>query len=231
MTVTSRPRTITRAALLACLSVGGCGMFSGGAKPDPVALSGSTISTETVALGNSYGLNLPKRIDGFVRTDTEDRPHGTDIVAGYARTLDPAPIIATVRVHKVGDPGTLSVLTGSTTNATTVRSQAALGASIAQVRRFYPDASVVRTAAAYLVRFGAMQTGRTATLTYTDVMDGVRQPIALRVVTFCCADGRWNYEYRFRYPASLAGVDGPIAKFLDDLAWSAEPSASVDKPD
>lgn len=205
-------------------------MFGGGSKPDPVRLSGSSISTETVALGNSYGLNLPKRLDGFVRTDTEDRPHGTDIVAGYARTLDPAPIIATVRVHKVGDSGALGVLTGTTTNSTENRSRAALDASIAQVRRFYPQASVVHTAPAFLVRFGAMQNGRAATLTYTDVMDGVRQPIDLRVMTFCCADGRWSYEYRFRYPASLAGVDGPIAKFLTDLAWSAEPAASVDKP-
>ncbi len=213
------------------VALSGCGMFGGGPKPNPVTVSGSAISTETVSLGNGYGLDLPKTIDGFTRTGTEDRPAGTDIVAGYARTVDPAPIIATIRVHKAGEASSLDLLAATPPAATTSKSQASLDASIKQVRRFYPDAEILSTAGAFLVRFGAMQNGRSALLSYVDSMDGVRQPILLRIETFCCADQKWNYEFRFRYPASLAGVDGPIAKFVDGIAWSRDPGESIDKPE
>jgi hypothetical protein len=222
-----RPLAITT---LACLA--GCGMFGGGGdKPKGPVVTGDAISTETVAVGNGYGLNLPKTLDGFIRTDTDDRVAHDDVVAGYARTIEPAPIVATVRVHKVSVSSGLDILSSTPSAATGNNSRIALDASIAQIRHFYPDAAVASTSNAYIVRFGAMQSGRDAIVSYTDTMDGVRQPITLRVVTFCCADGKWDYEFRFRYPASLAGVHEPIRKFLDDLAWSPEPSGSIDKPE
>ena len=219
--------------LLLVLLLSGCGMFGGDGKTksDAPLVTGTVISTETVSLGNGYGLNLPKILDGFVRTDTSDPPAGSDVVAGYARTEPPAPIIATVRVHKVGGKGTLDLLAETPPAATLDQSASALKASIAQVRHFYPDATTVATGPAFIVRFGAMQNGRAATLSYVDTMDGVRQPILLRIETFCCLDQTWDYEFRFRYPASLAGTGTPIDYFLRDVAWSPEPSGSIDKPE
>ncbi len=216
------------------VALAGCGMFGGGSKPAPPPLVvGDAFSAESVSFGEGYGINLPKTVAGFTRTDTQDRGHGTDIVAGYARTLAPAPIVATVRVHKAAEPGALDVLGTGNVNigADDKRSRAALDRSIAQVQHLYPDARILDTDHSYLVRFGGMQNGRAAILTYTDLLDGVRQPITLRIETFCCVDARWNYEYRFRYPSSLAGVDAPINAFTDAIAWSADPSASIDKPE
>ena len=210
----------------------GCGLFGGGGdKSSYTLVTGTTISTETVSLGDGYGLNLPKTLDGFTRTDTQDRTKEDDIVAGYGRTVEPAPIVATVRVHKAASKSSLDLLSSSSAAATQDQSAASLEASIREVRRFYPSATVSETSPAYLVRFGAMQNGRAATLTFLDVMDGVRQPIALRIETFCCVDEKWDYEFRFRYPASLAGTDGPIAGFLRDIAWSPQPAGSIDKPE
>ncbi len=216
------------------LALAGCGMFGGGSakKAEPVVL-GDQLSAESVSLEDGYGINFPKTVAGFTRTDTDTHGHGTDYVAGYARTIDPSPIVATVRVHKLDAPSGLDLLgTGSggvTANAN--HSRAALDRSIAQVHRFYPDAQVLDTGPAYIVRFGALQNGRAATLSYIDTINGTRQPITLRIETFCCVDARWDYEYRFRYPASLAGVDQPIASFINAIAWSADPSNSIDKPE
>ncbi len=205
-------------------------MFGGGPKPLTVAISGSAISTESVSLGNGYGLNLPRTLDGFTRTGIEEHARGADIVASYLRPADPGPIIATVRVRKAGAPSSFDLLAAASPAATAAKSQASLDALIAQVRRLHPDAEVTGTAPSYLVRFGAMQNGRSATLSTTDTINGISQPVALRLETFCCADQRWSYEFRFRSPASLAGVDGPITKFIEDVAWSPEPAESIDKP-
>ena len=211
---------------LVCAPLAGCG-----SKPEPVIVAGSPIATETVALGNGYGLNLPRTLDGFTRTGTETEPHATGIVAGYARSGAPAPITVAVRVHKANEPGSLEVVEGVVTASTGGPSQSALQNAIAEIRHRHPDAVVTDSRNAFLVRFGAMQAGRAATLSYADEIDGVRQPINLHIETFCCADGRWNYEFRFRYPASLAGAPDPIANFVNDLAWSPQPAASIDKPD
>ena len=216
--------------LLVCLALSACGLFSPD-KPDAPLIIGTTISTETVSLGGGYGLNLPKTLDGFTRTDPRDRKEGDDIVVDYARTIEPAPMLATVRVHRAGGKSSLDLLTVTSPAATSDRSSAALDASVGRVRRADPSAGVSASAPAFLVRFGAMQNGRAATLSTVDTIDGVRQPIALRIVTFCCVDQKWSYEFQFRSPAALAGTAGPITDFLRDVAWSPEPSGSIDKPE
>ncbi|HYZ20840.1 MAG TPA: hypothetical protein VE690_01670, partial [Rhodopila sp.] len=99
-------------------------------------------------------------------------------------------------------------------------STGALESSIAQVRRFYPKAEVVEQSAATLVKRGALQSGRSAVLTYRELNHGQERPMKLEIYSFCCAGGRWNYEYRFRYPD---GVQDPaaIAAFLRESSWTA----------
>ena len=82
----------------------------------------------------------------------------------------------------------------------------------------------------YIVRFGAVQHGRTVTLRFTDLLAGRRQPIAMRIETYCCLGGTWDYEYRFR---AQADIDAPALehRFAAGIAWSSDEAGSIDRPE
>lgn len=221
-----RAAAAAAAALSAILALAGCGSAP---RPLDTALTGTADTTETVATAPGLGLNLPKTLDGFTRVDTEDRHHGADIVAGYARTLDPSPVMATIRLHRLESHALEPLFDTGGTDTTGARSNAALDASIAQVRHYYPSATLGPRRDVYLLRFGTIQTGRSTTVTFDDLMDGRRQPIRLEIDTFCCQAGHWDYEYRFRSPRTL-DAHAAISRFLQDIPWSADPAGSVDAP-
>lgn len=232
------------AALAAACALGGCGgmddvgsLFGDGtpgagtgARPmvkGPV-VTGTADGTETVTFGNGFGLYLPKNVAGFTREDTSLGHGAPGAVAGYAHLDDPGPVMATIHARRSGADA--SPFAGSGPDANAQRSDAALDASIAEARRFYPDLQVGPRSDVFLVRFGAVQHGRSATVRFTDLLAGERQAVAMRIETYCCLGGRWDYEYRFRAPAA---VDAALLEheFANGTAWSRDPSGSIDQPE
>ena len=222
-------RTSGAAALLmlaSCDGSGAGGLLGGGEAAGKPVVTGTADGTETVGLGQGYGLYLPKNVAGFTREDTS-LGHGTPgAVAGYAHLDDPGPVMATIHARRFGGDG--SPFTDDGPDATARRSDAALDASIAEARRFYPDAKPGPRVDVFLVRFGAVQHGRSTTVRFTDLLAGERQAVAMRIETYCCLGGRWDYEYRFRAPAA---VDASLLEhgFAKGTAWSRDPGGSVDR--
>lgn len=220
-----------RGAMLcgAAIALAGCGLFADDAPKPRLGLAGSAGATQTVDLGDGYGLYLPTTLAGFTRGGVEDRAKNTEAVADYVLAGPPGPITATIRVSaRGGSGGTLIPFIGEPSNdATAAESGAALAASLAALRRQDPTATFGAPEDVFLVRFGTIQHGRAVSGTGTD--GGT--PVRLRIETFCCVGGRWSYEYRFR----IAQDAGPAAEERDRaferaLAWSKDPAASVEPP-
>lgn len=222
-------RTRFLGCVAAALSLGGCGMFGGGGEAAHPLVSGTDDSTETVSLAGGYGLNLPRTLAGFTREDTSLGHGAPGAVAGYAHLDAPGPVMATIHAHQSGGGGG-GPFGGGGPNATGARSDAALDGSLAEVRHYYPDMVAGARSDAYIVRFGAVQHGRAVTVRFTDLLAGERQPIAMRIETYCCLGGRWDYEYRFRAPAA---VDATALehRFAAGIAWSRDEAGSIDRPE
>ena len=214
-------------AAMMVVALGGCG--GDAAVPAGPVVTGTEEGTETVSLGEGYGLFLPKSLAGFAREDTALGHGAPGAVAGYAHPEAPGPVMATIHAHAF-DAGNTLLGGGSGRDATGENSDAALLASIREARRFYPDMVVSPRSDVFIVRFGAGQRGRTATLRFTDLFAGTRQPIAMRIETYCCLGGRWDYEYRFRTAAG-SDVTALEHRFASGIAWSRDPAGSVDRPE
>ena len=215
----------------ALASLAGCGWF--GSSDDTHraanALTGTEDTTETVTLGNGDGLNLPVTVAGFTRREVRVGDRATEASATYAHVGAPGTIMATVRVHQVaGGSGLNPFSGGGGPNATGPRSDAALTALVAEIDRAHPDAAVTGRSDVFLVRFGVVQAGRAAELEATDDIDGRRQPVHVLAESFCCVNGKWNYEYRFEAPAGVQARELENA-FARAIAWSREPAASVEQ--
>ena len=212
----------------ATLTLGGCGMLGGRDGAARPVVSGDADSTETVTLGGGFGLNLPYALAGFTREDTSLGHGAPGAVAGYAHLDAPGPVMATVHAHQAGGGGGPFGHGGA--DATATGSDAALDGSLAEVRHYYPAMVAGPRSDAYIVRFGAVQHGRAVTVRFTDLLAGARQPIAMRIETYCCLGGAWDYEYRFRAPAD---VDATALEhqFAAGIAWSRDAAGSIDRPE
>ncbi len=197
-------------SLLSLALLSGCG---GGDKhrPPPMLVLGDELSTETVAFADGAGLRLPRHLDGFERTSLVSEPKA----AGATATYEAGATTVTIRVRRVGEGRTLfsspaSIATGAHSSLTLARETAALLAAD-------PALSAGPPTDLFLVRFGAIQAGRTQTLA------GASGPTT--VDAFCCVNGIWSYVFVI----SGGGIsDG--TRLVRDLAWSASESASVEEP-
>lgn len=226
-------RSVRRVALACALApLAGCGWF--GAGPDDThraanAFTGTEDTTETVTLGNGDGLNLPTTVAGFTRSEVRVGNKATEASATYNRAGPPGPITAIVHVQRVSGGGGLNPFSGDGgPDATKSRSDAALTALIAEISRSHPDAAVIGRSDVFLVRFGVVQAGRAAELTATDELGGQRQPVRVLAESFCCVNGKWDYQYRFEAPAGVQAREIENA-FARAIAWSREPGASIEQ--
>lgn len=209
-------------AALLLLPLADCGVF-GSDKPaaPPIAVVGDTISTDTVAFPDGAGLRLPLRLDGFRRGDLAEGRHHDEVDASYARSRGAEDAVAgpggsttaiTVRVDRQGGGHTL--LSTPAPYATTARSDVALRRALARLAAEQPGLRPGPARDVYLLRFGAIQAGRTATL------DGPTGPVT--VSAWCCVHGIWAYTYVIDGP-----VDEAATRFGRELPWSASAAASI----
>lgn len=226
-------RSVRRASLACVLaSLAGCGWFGGGEDTHKAAnaITGTEDTTQTVTLGNGDGLNLPTTVAGFTRDDVRVGNKATEASGSYTHGGPPGAIVATVHVQQASGGSSLIPFTGGGggNTATKSRSDAALSALVAQITREHPDAALIGRSDVFLVRFGVVQAGRAAELTATDEIGGQRQPVRVLAETFCCVNGKWEYQYRFEAPAGVRAREIENA-FARAIAWSREPGASVDQ--
>ncbi len=208
-----------RGASVAVVATTACGLLAGcgGGKPavPPIIVLGDPLSTQTVAFSDGAGLRLPRHLDGFSRRSLGTEPKGRGVTAVYAGAEGGTPVAVTIRVRRVGGGRTL--LTAPPAISTAARSSASLSRAIAALQSSDPGLSAGPAGDIFLVRFGAIQAGRTATL------QGQGGPIT--VDAFCCVNAIWSYEFE------VAGPGGDTtARFLRDLPWSASTGASIEEP-
>jgi hypothetical protein len=192
--------------------LGGCGMFSSAPDTVPVADGDS-------ATGNAADQAVfPPKIGGFSRVNVLHRGQGKDLTAGYVFEEEGSTLSATLRIH-TGESGfSLLPSFGGSDVATENASSRELANSIAQIRHYYPNATVSAESPVMVVQQGMFQNGRTATVQYEDLLGGQRQKIAMQVYMFCCTTGHVSYEYRFRHPAGQ-NADYEITRFINASTW------------
>ncbi len=198
------------APLTLCALLAGCG--SDKHKAPPELILGDQLSTETVAFADGAGLRLPRHLDGFERTSLVSEPKS----GGATATYETGATTITIRVRRVGEGRTL--FSSPASAATSVHSSATLAHEIASLRGAQPDLANARATDLYLVRFGAIQAGRTVTL------GGGLGPTTIDA--FCCINGAWSYVFEIS-----GGDTSDGARFVRDLAWSASESESVEEPE
>jgi hypothetical protein len=177
------------------------------------------------AEGNGPGLTLPSQIAGFQRVDLQ-KSGGNATTAGYVLNDSANLVIATVHVQRATTDGPGPLFESSRT-ADATASTRALEASVAQVRHYYPGAVLRDVHNVFLVKRGELQAGRAATLRYNDLLEGKRQAIDLDIYTFCCVDGRWDYEYRIRHAADDDAATA-VMPFMRALDWSSSQAADAE---
>jgi hypothetical protein len=170
-------------------------------------------------------IDLPPAIGHFQRVNVLRRNAGNDITAGYALGTGPDMVIATARVRTTSSDDPLPLLHDSHT-ANPDASAQPLQSAVTQVRHFYPNATLSGIRSVYLVKEGALQGGRAATLRYEDMLAGQRQKIDLDIYMFCCVDGQRAYEFRIRHAADN-DVGRLAVSFMQELPWS--PTANPEK--
>ena len=161
---------------------------------------------------------FPDRVARFERVETmpaEPGHHGS--MAGYNRVGEGEFLAATVHIYPPHDPASLLPSLDRTADPATAAA-ADLARSETQVRRFYPQARVLRERPAFLVQDGAIKPGRSAEIAFEDMLEGTMQPISLTVFVFCCDRAGRVHEYRFRHAAGLE-ADLVIAEFMRALKW------------
>ncbi len=203
--------------LVLLLATGGCDSQSQPAAPPPAT---------GVVVDDGWGLATPGQIGDFTRVDIDPPAHPQPgVTVGYSHVVGDDAVIATMSVRPRVQSNVLLPgvnLAGGGVDAAS--SAEALTASIAQVRRFYPQAAVVSQGDAYLVQRGALQQGRQAVLEYRVPIDGQQRAMRLHVYSFCCQGGTWAYEYRFRYPATVDD-EAAISTFLRESSWNITPQS------
>jgi hypothetical protein len=207
-------RLVLRAALLLA-PLCGCDLQS----PPVTPPSGAG-----VVFDGGWGLATPGTIGAFTRVDIDPPAHPErGITAGYSHLAGDEPVIATMSVRpRVATDVLLPAVSLGGGGVDGGSSAQALALSIAQVRRFYPKATVLTQTDTFLVQRGALQQGKMAVLGYQELHAGQERPMRLRVYSFCCVGGQWAYEYRFRYPATVDD-DFDIAVFLRESSWTVAP--------
>ena len=215
------------------MGLGGCGWFGGGQHKPPLAFAGTADTTESINLGNGYGLNLPLSVAGFERDSVQLGAGGMDASADYTRRGAPGTVSATVSVHAAAGGGSFAVIPftgGGSGAATQAQSDRALTAAVAAATRGQAGAAEIGRGNVFLVRFGVVQAGRAATVTATGELGGVRQSVRVLLQSFCCVGGKWDYEYRFVAPADVDAREMEN-EFARAVAWSREPAGSVEQPE
>ncbi len=178
-----------------------------------------------VTVESGWGLATPDQIGDFTRVPVDPPQHPLPgVTAGYTHILDSDAVIATMSVRPRPESDVLLPVVdlGGRGGVDAGESAKALAASIAQVRRFYPQAAVVAQGETYLVQRGALQNGQQALLEYRELHAGQQRKMRLHIYSFCCLGGAWDYEYRFRYPAAVDD-DSAIDVFLRSSSWTAAP--------
>ena len=201
----------------------GCGLFGSSHPKAPLSVIDTRGSTTTIALQGGVGLELPRTLDGFELTRRPDQ-RATGVTAVYTRS-GPTPLVATVSATRMKQGGSMLSLTSVSTIASAKQSGKVLDATMSQLRAAHPGLSATPLRDVYLLRFGAIQVGQAAEVTF----DGPGQaPTTISVDTFCCVNGMWSYEYRFQNTG--AAEKETQSRFMRDLPWSADPRASIDEP-
>jgi hypothetical protein len=146
------------------------------------------------------------------------------VVAGYQLVTASGSIVATVQVRPAaGATSLLPQLDIGRGDADAIAA-AALAHSIAEVRRFYPEAQADAEREVLVVHDGVLRSGRGSAVEYRVSTDDVPQAMRMEVSVLCCTRRRELVEYRFRHAASLE-VGRETSEFLRAFPWSAEEAA------
>ncbi len=179
-----------------------------------------------VTVDSGWGLATPDAIGDFARVHVDPPTHPQPgVTVGYSHVVGDDAVVAIMSVRQRDSSDVLLPAVNLGGDSVDAESSAqALTASIAQVHRFYPKATVVTQGDAFLVQRGALQPGKQAVLEYRELNAGQQQAMRLHIYTFCCLGGTWAYEYRFRYPSTV-NDDFAISAFLRASSWSVGPAS------
>ena len=172
-------------------------------------------------------IDLPPVVGHFQRMNVLRRNDGNDVTAGYEFGTGPEMVIATARVRTAAADSLVPLLSDKHVADPSASAQP-LQSAVTQVRHFYPNATLSDIRPVYLVKQGALQGGRAATLRYEDMLAGQRQKIDLDIYMFCCVDGQRAYEFRIRHAADN-DVGRLAVSFMQDLPWSPASTPDTDK--
>jgi hypothetical protein len=172
-------------------------------------------------------IDLPPVIGHFQRINVLRRNDGNDVTAGYEFGTGPDMVIATTRVRTAATDSLIPLLNDNRTADPDASAQP-LQKAVTQVRHFYPEATLSDVRSVYLVKQGALQGGRAATLHYEDMLAGQRQKIDLDIYMFCCVAGQRAYEFRIRHAADN-DVGRLAVSFMQALPWSHQTTPDNDK--
>jgi hypothetical protein len=163
---------------------------------------------------------FPDRVGAFERV--EPPVHGrASITAGYQFAAAAGSVMATVQRRPAeGGTSLFPALDIGRNEAETI-AEAALVRSIAQIRRFYPEATTGPVRPVLLVRGGVLRTGRGITVDYREIVEDGPRTMQMEVSVLCCTSRREVVEYRFRHLAGL-GLDREVSDFLRGFPWAAE---------
>ncbi len=141
------------------------------------------------------------------------------VTAGYQLLLPDGPVIATVQWRPTGTVASLlpSLDLGGHDAEDLV--DAAVPRSLAQIRRFYPDASAGEVHGFLVPHGGKLHPGRQFTATFQDSTDATPEPIAMEVNLVCCNAQGEIVEFRFRHAPGLAAAREQSA-FVRDFPWT-----------
>jgi len=160
---------------------------------------------------------FPERVGAFARAAPPVQGHG-GVTGGYQQTDAGGGLVVTVQVRPAGEGASLLPALDLGRGDSGALTEAALGRSLAQIRRFYPAATVTPPREVLLVRDGVLRNGRGVTVEYQESLGEAMQAVRLEVIVLCCTARHELVEYRFRH---AAGTDSgaAITAFLRGFAW------------
>jgi hypothetical protein len=207
-----QPGPVRCAAGLVLALLGGCAT-SPGAAPN-------------AAPGAAPGPPFPAHVADFEQV--EPPVHGrSSVVAGYQLVLAAGSVVATVQRRAVADNRSLIPALDQGAGGADAVLAAELARSIAQVRRFYPDATASAPQSFLVLQEGRLRPGRAVVMDYRNDSEGADPAMQLDVKLLCCTAAHEMVEYRFRHPA---GVTADLAEsdFLRQFPWRATTTTALD---
>lgn len=166
---------------------------------------------------------FPEQVGAFERVEAPVKGR-SGILAGYQLVAPSGSVMATVQRRPAPGVGSLTPVLDKGPSDSAAVAEAELARSIAQIHRFYPDASADAFAAFLLLRGSRLRPGRSARVEYREEVDGQIQTMKMDINVVCCTDGHEVVEYRFRHAAAVA-ADMEESEFLRGFPWIAADAA------